>query len=974
MRLVLILALLAPFSPAPALAAEPVWTANVGEFEIVEVEDSSFGINRSSGVGWIGDTALLVVGLLTAPGGGVVVASGLDGETARSQFGAQFQNPLRIHRVIGNSQSALLVTGLEDLNLPTERPFLASIDVDGRLRWAAHGSASLAMFPSPEIVALVDGSRVEARAADDGRVIWVREFNDLLPEVDADTTLSAASTPSYPLVLRAVATGPDGLRQNPFIINLDAQTGETLWQWRAEPALGAGSGFCEIAEVDGDLVLPWRLSNGTMLMERRNGADGSLVWRTALSNWGVDFGPCPVVANPDVVAILSWTGSSAQSFAGLDAATGVERWRSFHVSEAGSDMLDLGSDGLLLVDAPTATGVTVQRVSRSDGTAVWSSTLTGSDWARARINGSTIEVAGRVEASTDSDALQIWQLNLADGVESTTRVEALLAKRALPSDARFLDGIPYLLSGGLGEDRRGLELTRLDQSTGEVVWTRNLTAPAAPISVADAHIHSDGTAGVMVVVESRDGDHPTATTIARFDAFGQLHYQVLLPQPTVRFGYPLATHGDGEFSVGYQPCTATVPCFPEAAVVARFDNSGLERWRRPGKLVAASGDATVVWNASEGQTQTYDPVGNLLWQRSDTGMATDAAFAASTMALLGYEGVGSIGAVVLGLTSQSGVAQWIDRPLDDEGVRINGDSINLLAATGQWLMIGAKARFVAPDQRFRNPVLASYDTATGQSAAIRTLDSGVDPYLALGRPLVATPTEIRTPGLRLLDGEIDAQERRVTIARLDTQSLQLDYEHLIARDLDPPLGRLEDSSVTALLGDQSVLVEASSETTDGVYRKSLMRLPALSAALVDLQLSVVNTDAPITALGPSVPVALRVHNAGPNVAVNLTLGSSIPDGEASAVLYACQLEGAGACPDLAALPTAAEVQLTLNPGAAAVVRFEVYGNRYLPQRQPLESTPVKFYVEPAYAVADTDLGDNVVVAQISLGGFGNGFE
>ncbi len=946
-------------------ASAQLWTADAGLVESIQPGSGS------AELAWVGDQAMLVAGLYSLEGQAVTLAFGSDPSVRRSQFGVPDIRHLEIDAVLGSSALGMVVRGRERVLGTNERSFVALIDEQASLRWAIPGFADAALFLPGDIIAIRRGGRLQGVKANDGTLLWQRVFSDLVP-VSGQAQVSAAIAPDKNLLVAATPSA-NGQVINPFLLVIDPTTGQTLQQWRAEPSLNLRGLRCEVAEVAGDVVLAWnQVGSSDLFVERRQLSDGLVLWRTRISSLPFEDGPCPLVANADVVALRSHQLNLGTDFIGMDANTGAIRWRQNLPFESFGRLTDLNDGGLLLsqTDQSAPAQLVVQRFRSSDGQLQWTQSFT-SRLPSVRVSAAAIALAS-VESGTSANSLRVRQLSLADGSLIGERSEQTAAQRVLPAAASFVDGIPYLLSSGHGADQRQAHLQRLNADTGAVEWQTTLQLGSAPQHLQFAQLQSSADGGVFAAVSYLSGGTTSPTDVFKVSSAGTELYRYAF-QPDS--GYVLAGHDSGEASLRFVECVDIPTCNTLQSVLVRLDVAGAERWRvnNVSQLVAAVGTSSLVDDYNAEQLRLHDVAGATTWQIASSALATSSAVSnAQQVGIAQFDfGLSPTALLITALSRGSGTTLWSDYPPMPAGFGSGSGSIHVLADPGHWLVTGIATFPINTQQRFDLPVLASYDAGSGMRSALHTPSGGVDPYWVLRGPLAQRDGVIWMRGTRMLDGRNGGEQRRIAVARVDETSLQVEGEYLVARDYDQPLRGRPEAFPRVMASNGDLLLET--ETRGELVRKQLQRLPAVTAQVADLRVTLVDQVSPLRALGPSRIVAVRVQNLGASAAQNGLVGSAAPDGRAWAILRRCEVTaGSGQCP--MQLDIASEQAFSLDSGAELILHYEVYTSSYVPQQPAGSPDSIYFHVEPPFGIGDADLGDNVVLARVNLGGFGNGFE
>ncbi len=434
------------------------WSASEG----LAVEFAVQSVSGSSKVAWLDDRAMMLSALDELPGYAATIFASIDSSAMHTQFGANRSLPSTIERVLASGPSGIVVSGFEQAHLSPDRYFVGFVDQHGQLRWTLPGDARDALVLPGDRVVLRTGSALRGVDRSTGVLLWTRELNDFVA-YSSGAYITLASTASYPLIVTVTPLLPESGVHTPLVLNLDPENGQTLWQWHAENDLELAY-TCGISELAGDLIMPWRLRGGqwAMHVERRRATDGNLVWRSTLPDMPNYDGACGMMANTDVIAVTTEHYSVGTEFVGLDAATGNQRWRTPMPIDDPSRLFDLGSDGILFVPPydDDLSGIAVQSFRSSDGQQQWQRVLPARNQPAVRLAGGVVEMASAID-DANPISLALWRLDPASGSITAQTTHTLNAKRPLPADAGFKNGIPYLLGAGRGPDRRGINLRRL---------------------------------------------------------------------------------------------------------------------------------------------------------------------------------------------------------------------------------------------------------------------------------------------------------------------------------------------------------------------------------------------------------------------------------------------------------------------------------------------------------------------------------
>ena len=106
----------------------------------------------------------------------------------------------------------------------------------------------------------------------------------------------------------------------------------------------------------------------------------------------------------------------------------------------------------------------------------------------------------------------------------------------------------------------------------------------------------------------------------------------------------------------------------------------------------------------------------------------------------------------------------------------------------------------------------------------------------------------------------------------------------------------------------------------------------------------------------------------------IVIGFASTEDGLKAQLRGCEMViGSGTCPTQ--LGSSLDQTLTLGASARMRLRYEIHDPSFQP-RQASGGIGARglFHVDPPYAYGDADLGNNIAVIHVALGGTSNGFE
>ncbi len=978
------LGFLAGLSLPGSLQAAEVWSASAGESRTVEVGS----VSGSSQITWTASGALMIAALADLPGFIGTMSADLDGNLRSSQFGARRGLPLTIERTLSSSLDGAVVVGLEERFSQPNRDFVGFVDAQGQLLWTLPGAANSALHLPNEMLVLSSGSALRAVERDSGTLRWTRELSELVPSTHG-SSVTVASTASYPLIAIFTPRISETRYGPPVILTLNPANGEKVHQWVVEDGLDFAYIRCRIQEIDGDLILPWGQSSTSAVMhvDRRQGSNGQLVWRKEFLDLKPFGSTCGSVANESAIAFTVHSGFDGGEFIGLDPATGNQRWRTPLPIFRSSELLDGGGSTILLAPEPWfgATEVPIQQYRASDGQLQWQQTLTLFGKPAVRINATAIEVAGAVGIDNVLH-LAMWQLDSADGAITKQISPSLTARLALASDARLLNGVPYLLAAGLGEGQRGINLRRLDPIDGSEVWTRTLTLSSATDSISFASLLSGPNDQVLVLITyvpaALAGTEVVRRDLYSIDSAGTPIFHNAYDGPLSQGGIPLA-HSNGEVSWSLTECLDLPACTTVDTNLLRLRADGTERFRVPVAAYAYSvvGESTLAISQDSQQLVFNNALGAELWRDSpQTYVSLNGPVAEFSDYFIytrnrryyppnpnPYEVLD-----VLAVVPETGAVLWSDSPPGPPGSHTEF-GIPLTLPGGQEILVATIAHVqLNPSDQLRTPLLVKYDAQSGQRLAhYAPEEGGSDRSWTLGGPIGTAGDSLWMRGTRYHDGWEDAEQPRHSVAAIDRNTLTVISDHQLARDFDRPvfdLGRFRPITVNT---ENRALVESRSTGPDGVVQSRIQAFRIDPDVLVDLKIDIAHAESVLTGLGPTRVIQVRLVNLGPNEAIDASVEALSRYGDAWSRLVSCELNGTGACPSM--LGTDAPQLLSLGAGAEMLLGYEVSVRGYFPHRLS-DPREILFVVDPPPGVGDLDLGDNVATAAVRLGGFSNGFE
>ncbi len=982
MRLALLAAL--AFATPSFAQITPIWSST--ESEVIPF-DANYA--RTEHVLLEDGSAFMVASETSRSGLAGTVHLDADGSTLLGQFGHQ---PLSGGRL--SPETVLATQGNRVLLAMTEldntRALVVMVDAAGQIQWVRPRFGREARFLADGDVLLASGNELMRLKGSDGDLVWLRNLLDLRPNpAEVAFQLPAAVGASVPLSLFYRESTLAGGEQfpDPLLVSLDAATGVLEWQRVREAAPARVFESCEPMRLGGDSVHAFfELAAGQtdVVFERRSGANGARVWATRVPAVDYTDGPCGFVATSSLLALSTRDESAQSTLVALNHA-GTVQWRTTLPTPLPAE-LRAADDGALLVasqqDLPGGFATVAERRRASDGGIDWAVELPGRavDW---RVVGGEVRIAWSVDDGAAELHLQRRVAASGALVEGHMAVAEGLAIR--PADLEFIDSIPYAALAGLGAEQRGVRVRRLDPENGAPLWSQQVELSEVPSRVVGVSIQA-GSAGRLVVVVNYDGDLGPSPAQSRQAIVsvnadnGALLWQSAMTR--VSNPQPISA-SDGSVHVRSQDCLNPPTCTDFIPLVNRL--SGI--------------DGSVLWSIP---TQA-----NLLGMRGND-LVVQRFGTANLLAALGSFNGGDLWSQTLPTTSQL-VATLAITNGDLHSVRQSVVNNRLrtqverrLAADGapSWtiepgaptatvrsslmtqladgdLLLTSRMTGTEPDQvGISRPLLARIDGSTG---AIEWLQN---PSVYNGRWLTvravngATGSHQWARSLRIVDDRMISVEERYALTTVALNNGFIGAEHQYAQNYDLPLGSpaLGAGLLTGVSFDGTALVENRSVDARGLSMPRLQRWPAPDSDHGDILLRRIGDEEPIRALGSSTDVVIEIEGNSTAAYAGIGIGFASTEDGLKAQLRGCEMVfGSGTCP--AQLGSSRDQTLTLGASALMRLRYEIHDPSFQP-RQASGGIGARglFHVDPPYAYGDADLGNNIAVIHVALGGTSNGFE
>jgi outer membrane protein assembly factor BamB len=974
--------LLIALSASPILNAEvaPIWSSDVSETIPYASSYSTAGQTLTPA-----GAALMVAGEDRDGIAGSVLLEA-DGAISRGQFGhVPFAGGnLRMDAVLASSADRVLLRMIErDGPYNTPRSLTVMVDLAGTVQWVQARYAREARFLANGDVLLSSGNELLRVRGGDGNLVWLRNLLPLLPDAH-EAFLVLPQTLDAPLLLgvRLAGRTPGGGETNPdpVIARLDPDTGATLWQVQRAASSALDFLACGNVALGSDSAFAWfesEMGQVDIVFERRASADGTLIWSTRVTNVDYGDGPCALLATGNTLALSTRDEQTTLVALGTDGAL---RWRQTLPVRPASKLLGAANGDLLLASPATlpgdVSGTLIQRRRAVDGALVWSFPVAGNAISWMRL-GTELRIA---YASIDRGAAV---LNLQRHDESSgklqSRVQAAAQGVALrPAQMKIIDGVPYGVMAGLGENARGVRVQRLDPLSGAAVWTSYLTLTADVGRLGSIEMSGLPQDGLAVVVAYRAPLPDSGVgheTILRIDrTSGALGWQQ--SQRASHSGAQTLGAPDGSVYANYGECLNPPACNQiENHLGRRAAADGSLQWSIPGSVViqAVVGNDLLVRRTSAGNQFVLLDASNGAerWSQSLPASTASGAVTLATGDLVTRVSNASVRPRRIDIQRQlavNGAPLWSAQPGAADDDLFNG-ALNVLA-NGDLLLSATFYGGEIDQDGLARPLLARIAADTGTLAWTRRPLAVGDRWRSLRILPGGSATQLWARSQRYVDNVNFQYEERYALATVALGDGAIGPEHLYARNYDAPLTSpgLIPTNIAGFLADGSVQVEQAAPDARGLWTPRLQRWPAPGAASGDIRLRRLGAPGIILGPAPSIQIDVEVENASASSVDSISTGFAGTDDDLSVILRSCQLiNGQGSCPEQ--LDSSLAQTLALGPNAVMRLRYEVYDPDYSSSRSELANgSRGLFYADPPYAFGDSELGNNIVEIEVALGG------
>ena len=903
------------------------------------------------------------------------------GALQRGQFvDDQFLTPEAFPKIIARSDNRVLL--LIEAQLSTAGIYL--VDLSGRVLWAQQWNASSARFLADGDLILQAEQQLLRLRGTDGGVVWTRNLLDLQPFAfsggftlgdDVDTQIDVAASlfiQETPVALwRAVG----------FQFAFDPANGNLRWSQPQEQ----GSRFvfvgCPTSLTADSILQVWAYSTGTTtdwLIQSRRRSDGLLRWKVQRpAAPAEDF--CSLVATATNVYLAFNEDNTSFSLSALDSASGHLRWQQALPGTLQVRLLE-GAEGSVLVAQGERDGQDVYRTrfsnySASDGGARWEFFRPeyNFDWQR---RGNELLLATAPEPNTVARP----RLEARDGASGAlvSADDADLTGRRAPNYATGFVG--DAACHALVDASSVVSLRCLDGISGDARWTREIPPLASGDITISTQIGALAGGRVRLAIafsRSVGADLQRWVRVIAVDGATGLVLWELPIEPYFLFSNLAAD--DGGTILTSLSCPNPPSCSDGILSLRRHAGTdGALLWTRelPGpyssQVLAARGDTLVLWRYTGNNRGLFAGVDALFgadrWETpaSPGTVALPSALVTAGGHVVGKQEpfAGSNREIELrGFDPGTGAQRWLLSPSVPRTRSLRG---MLSELPGDTALVTGLREFSQDNRSLSGPWLAAVDAASGVLRWERAPGVGRDSQ-RLVRAVRATDGGVRLVNqVRTFE---NWRERRA-LSSFAPDTGELGGEHLYASAPGYPQYLFGEFSVGATLADGSVLVENFQARVDGFPISRLQRLPAPTGPDGDVEISVA-TPAPITALGPSTVVEVRVENHSGHAISDLRAGFIYAYVLHARFVDCVAVAGSSAC--VADVDGPDDARLNLGPGAIALVRFEMFSTIYGPGTRGAFQIG-HFYVDTPYAFGDTDLGNNIVAVGVSLGGMSSGFE
>lgn len=983
MRLLLVLAVLAVATPSFAQIT-PIWSST--ESEVIPF-DANYG--RTEHVLLEDGSAFMVASETSRSGLAGSVHLGADGSALLGQFGHQPNSGGRLspEMVLATQGNRVLLAMTE---LDNTRALVVMVDAAGEIQWVRPRFGRQARFLANGDVLLASGNEVMRLKGGDGDLVWLRNLLELRPnpvEVAFQLPTAVGASVSLSLHYRENTAAGGESYPDPLLVSLDAATGALEWQRVRETVPARVFESCAPVRLGSDSIHAYfelAADQVDVVFERRSDVDGARLWATRVPAVDYTDGPCGFVATSSLLALSSRDESAQSTLVALNHA-GTVQWRTTLPTPLPAE-LRAADDGALLVasqqNLPGGFATIAERRRASDGGIDWAVELPGRaiDW---RVVGGELRIAWSVDDGAGQVNLQ--RRNAASGALVAAHMAVAEGLAIRPADIEFIDGTPYAVLAGLGVDQRGVRVRRLNPVDGAELWSQQIQLSEVPSKVASVSIQA-GSAGRVVVVVNYDVEAPPAPPESRqaivsvnadngTPLWQSAMSRVSNPQPI--------SASDGSVHVRSQDCINPPACSDFIPLVNRLSGiDGSVLWSIPtqANLLGMRGNDLVVQRFGTGSTLVAlgSFNGGDLW--SQTLPATSQLVA--TLAITN----GDLHSVRQSVVNNR-LRTQVERRLAADGAPIwtiepgaptaaVRSSLITRLADGD-LLLTSRMTGTEPDQvGVSRPLLARID---GTSGAIEWLQN---PTVYNGRWLTvravngATGSHQWARSLRIVDDRMISVEERYALTTVALENGFIGAEHQYAGNYDVPLGSpaLGAGLLTGVSFDGTALVENRSVDARGLGMPRLQRWPAPDADHGDILLRRIGDEDPIRALGSSTDVVIEIEGNSTAAYAGIVIGFASTEDGLKAQLRDCEMVfGSGTCP--AQLGSSLDQTLTLGASALMRLRYEIHDPAFQP-KQAGGGVGARglFHVDPPFGYGDADLGNNIVVINVALGGTSNGFE
>lgn len=905
------------------------------------------------------------------------------GTLQRGQFvDDQFPSPEYFPKIIARAADRVLL-GIEG---QAGASSIYLVETSGRVLWAQRWDARSARFLANGDLILQAEQQLLRLRGSDGGVVWTRNLLDLHPfafnggfvlgdevdtQVDVAASLFVSETPLAPW--RALG----------FQFAFDPANGDLRW---AQPQEQAATGVlyvfvgCPTSQFADSIVQVWGYSTGTAtrwVIESRRRVDGALRWTVGRPEGPVEES-CTLLATPSGVYLALREDYSSFSISALDAASGRLRWQQNMPGVLQMKLLE-GADGNLLAaqgerDAQDVYRTRFSSYRAGDGGTQWEFVVPGYkfDWQR---RGTDLLLA----TTPVPDNIPRARREVRDAASGALRSadDADLTGRVAPVHATGFVG--DAACHALVDPSNAVDLRCLDGISGSPRWTRQIP-PLAPGDITTSvQIGALAAGRVRLAITFSRTVGAELQHWARVIAVDGATGVALWELPSERYILSNLAADDGGAILTSFSCPTPPACTDGTQYLRRFAGAdGALLWSRelPGPhsslVLATRGSTLVNWRYTGSNRGLFAGVdahlGGDRWEaqaNAGTVVQPTALVTAGGHVVVKQEAIAGTSREIelRGLDPVTGAQRWLLVP----GVPHTRSWQGILSELpGDTALVTGMRNFSEGNRNLTGPWLAAVDAASGSLRWEHAPGVGRDGQ-RLVRAVRATAGGVRLVNQVRTFGSL--RERRA-LSSFAPESGDLGGEHLYASAPGFPQDRFGEFRVGASLADDSVLVESFQGRVDGDAIPSLQRLPAPIGPEGDLEVSVANS-APITALGPTTVVEVRVENHSAHAISELRAGFIYPYALRARFLDCVAIAGSSTC--AAEVDGPDDALVYLGPGAIALIRYEMFTASYSASRRGNVETG-HFYVDTPYDFGDTDLGNNIVEVGVSLGGMPSGFE